>query len=164
MPTPIDFTTAYAEAIMAADGAVTYYDCIAIASNMATDVIRAVNSNQSLSTPQGVYFATQFDIRPPETEGEIVGTLEIEAKYLPREAKQWLTAQSEAGARITIQWLQYLGSGRNPDFECRIPFYVTRAERTGGGGVILTATLPDLVNAPFGRRLMTRDILPGMAL
>lgn len=164
MPTPMDFTTAYAEAVMAADGGVTYFDCLVITSSMSADVTRIVHSESSLTTPQGVYLACPFDIRPPETEGEVVGSMEISVAFLPKAARQWLVQQSEAGAQISLNWLQYLGPGLNPDFECRAPLYVTKVDRIAGGGAVMTATLPDLVNTPFCRRLMTKSELPGMVV
>lgn len=163
MPTPMEFTAAYAEAVAAMDAKVTHYDTLTFTSNRSPNALRVVQSHQNLSTPQGTYSACPFEFRPPETEGEIVGKMEIEVKFLPRAARIWILEQSVMGARLSATWRQYLRSGANPDFECRVPFHITKVERTPGG-VVATATLPDLVNTPFCRRLMLPSELPGLVM
>lgn len=162
MPTPMDFTAAYEEAVAYADGGVTHYDCLRISSSEEDNLVMFVNSFSNLETNQGTYYACQFDLVPPDTEGETVGQLQITFEFLPKLAREWLVAQSVAGATITVSWVQYLGANSDPDFECRVPFYVTTVERQAGGGCVVTTTLPDLLKLPFCRRRMTKDELPGM--
>lgn len=163
MPTPMDFTAAYAEAVAAMDAKVTHYDTLTFASSKDVNVLRVVQSHWDLSTPQGVYTACPFEFRPPETEGEIVGKMEIEVRFLPKAARVWIMAQSVAGAHLSTTWRQYLGPNIAPDFVCRVPFHITKVERVPGG-VVATATLPDLVNTPFCRRLMLPSELPGLVV
>lgn len=160
MPTPMDFTAAYIEAVAFADASATHYDTLTFSNPGGT--LRVVHSHENLITPQGTYIACQFDFQPPETEGEIVGKMKITVQFLPRSARVWLDEQSRTGAQLSIVWRQYLGAGIDPDFESRVSFYVETIERTVTGATI-TATLPDLANTPFCKQLMTRYILPGMA-
>lgn len=166
MPTPMSFTAAYKEAVMYADGGVIHYDCLTITSSDTTDEIAIVDSYEPLLTAQGTYLACPFELKPPETEGSVVGKLEVSVKFLPKAARIWLQEQSTNGATMSIIWRQYLGEGATvqPDFECRVPFYVTKVDIIAGGVAALTATLPDLINTPLCKKLMTKDILPGMAI
>jgi hypothetical protein len=159
----MDFTDAYAEAVTVAEDSVTHYDCLTFASSLDVGTVMVVHSNENLETPQGTYMACPFEFQPPETEGEIVGQMKITVNFLPKAARIWLMQQSRAGAQLSVTWRQYLEAGIDPDFECRVPFYITKVERNPGG-VVVTATLPDLVNTPFCRRLMLSTELPGMVL
>jgi len=163
MPTPMDFTDAWKEAVAAVDSSIIHYDTLTITSSKDTESLMIVCSNRDLSTSQGVYMACDFDFRPPETEGGGVGTMEIEIKFLPRVYRLWIEKQSGLGSQLSVVWRQYIGLDIDPDFECRTPFYITNIDRTPGG-VLATATLPDFLSMPFCRRLMTREELPGMVL
>lgn len=161
-PTPADFDTAYAEAVAYAKADVTHYDTLTFASSLDTDSVRIVLDDTALVTPQGTYIPCDAEFTPAETEGGIVGRLEITINYLPPAALAWLEEASSAGAHLTVTWRQYLGTGIDPDFESRLPLSIIGSEYSNGQ-CTLTATLPDLVNLPFGRKLMTSRILPGLA-
>jgi len=163
MPTPMDFTDAWKEAVAAVDSNIIHYDTLTITSSKNADSLMLVCSNKDLSTSQGVYVSCDFDFRPPETEGGTVGSMEIEIKFLPKAARLWIMDQSSSGAQLSVVWRQYIGADIDPDFECRTPFFINKVDRTPGG-VLATATLPDFLAMPFCRRIMTREELPGMAL
>lgn len=161
-PTPADFNTAYQEAVAYAKAEVTHYDTLTFASSMSTDVVRLVVDEVPLSTPQGVYSPCGVDFTPAETEGGVVGQVNIVFPYLPPAAQAWLEEAANNGASITVVWLQYLAAGIDPAFTYRMPFDITSAENVADQ-FTLTGTLPDLVNTPFCRRLMTPRVLPGLA-
>lgn len=163
-PTPADFDTAYAEAVAYADPAVTHYDTFAFVSSLDTmdPLLVVVNSSRTLVTPQGNYIPVNATFTAPETNEGIVGVLEMQLDYLPPAAQTILEAASMAGAEITVYWRHYLGVNIDPNFEGRLPFAVTTIKNINGGATI-TATLPDLLNIPLGRRLMTTLELPGLA-
>jgi hypothetical protein len=161
-PTPVDFDTAYSAAVAYADPSVTHYDTFTFASSMDAEVVRIVVDEQSLSTNQGVFTPCGVDFTPAETEGGVVGQINININYIPPAAQEWMEAASASGAIITVTWQQYLAPNTDPSFANRLPFTVIRAE-TINGQCTLVATLPDLVNTPLCRRLMTARVLPGLA-
>lgn len=161
-PTPADFDTAYQEAVAYADPAVTHYDTLTFSSSLDADVVRIVVDEVPLVTNQGTYIPCGVEFTPPETEGGVVGQININITYLPPSVQEWLEEASKAGAALTCVWRQYLGSNTDPSFENRMPFEITQTENINGR-FTLVATLPDLVNTPFCRRLMTPRVLPGLA-
>lgn len=158
--TPVSLSQAMSEAYAYADPAQTFYDTLTFTASTDTEQVRVVNSDRELVTPQGVYLPCAFELRLPDTEGEIVGALEVEVRFLPRQARRWVQAASRAGAVLTVMWRQYLAPGQAPDAEYPVPLTITSVEHTPSG-VTVTATFPDLVNAPFPRRLMLAQDLPG---
>nr|WP_321466747.1 DUF1833 family protein [uncultured Desulfobulbus sp.] len=161
-PTPADFDTAYQEAVAYAKADVTHYDTLTFASSMDTGTVMIVADEASLTTNQGTYQPCAVEFTPAETEGGIVGQLNINITYLPPSAQGWLEEAAGNGANLTVIWRQYLAPNTDPSFVYRMPFDIIRAENVNGK-FTLVATLPDLVNTPFCRQLMTPRILPGLA-
>ncbi len=163
-PTPADFDAAYADAVANADPAATHYDTFAFVSSAdSLNPLRVVvNSSRTLATPQGEYIPVNATFTAPETDEGIVGVLKIQLDYLPPAAQAILETASVAGAKIAVYWRHYLAVNIDPSFEGRLPFEVTTIKNVNGGATI-TATLPDLLNIPLGRRLMTTQELPGLA-
>lgn len=162
-PTPADFDTAYAEAVATAASDVTLYDTLTFSSTVdTTGKIRAVLDTVPLETNQGVYLPYDIDFTPADTEGGVVGQITITVGYMPPSGQEWLSAEAAAGANLSVTWQQYLAPHSDPSFEYRMPFYITTADNVNGR-LTLTATLPDLLNTPFCRRLMTTREFPGLA-
>lgn len=157
-PTPISMTEAMQEAYAYA-GDDVFFDTLKFEVD-GQDPLMVVNSGAPLETPQGTYLAGPFDLRLPETEGEIVAAMEIEVRFLPRAARTWLMEASRARLRIRVTWLQYLGPDQDPDAFFPLPLDVSSVECSETGATA-TATFRDLVNMPFPRRIMLARDLPG---
>ena len=162
-PTPITMTEAMQEAYAYADSAVTFFDTLEFWTEDApSEAVRVVNDSVPLVTPQGTFEACAFDFRLPDTEGEIVGVLEIDVQFIPRSARSYILRTSRAGHKVIVMWRQYLGPNQEPDATYPLPLNVSGATITTTG-VTIQATLKDLVNMPFPRRLMLAQDLPGAA-
>lgn len=181
-PTPITMDEAMKEAYAHAEPKDIFFDTLTFTSD--GEKLSVVCSDVAVP-----YFDSQkfhpcpFNFRLPTTESKIVGALEIELPFLPQEAMRWLVETSMRGGRISVVWKQYLCqfledtnggeedqtgyeaiSPTSPQLSAQLaPLEIISVERTPTGAVA-TATVVDLVNTPFPRKLMLTEDLPGGVL
>ena len=159
-PRPIDMSSAMEEAYAYADPVDTFYDTLEFVCSTAEEVVRVVNSDEMLPTPDGDFLPCYFDCTLPETEGSVRGQMQIIVEFLPREAQVWLRETSQSRGSITVMWRQYLGPNIPADAWYPLPLSVTLVE-SHPTGVTVTALFPDLINIPFPKRIMTTAEIPG---
>lgn len=158
-PTPITLDQAIAEAYAEPYGEI-FYDTLEFYDSISGDKMLVVYSDEELSTPQGVFTPCKFECKHPETEGGIVGTMQIVINYLPRRAQRWIMETCKNRGNVTVYWRQYLGPDQEPDAHYPIPLNVTSVDQTPMGATI-NATFPMLTAMKFPRRIMSTTILPG---
>ena len=158
-PVPITLDQAIAEAY-AEPGDETFYDTLEFSDSVSGDKILVVHSDEELETPQGTFIPCKFGCKHPETEGGVVGVMQITVDFLPRSAQRWILETCRSRGKVTVYWRQYLGPNQDPDAHYPIPLDITSVEQTALGATI-NASFPMLTDMKFPRRLMTTTILPG---
>jgi hypothetical protein len=158
-PMPITLDQAIAEAY-AEPGDDTFYDTLEFSDSVSGDKILVVHSDEELETPQGTFIPCKFGCKHPETEGGVVGVMQITVDFLPLSAQLWILETCRSRGKVTVYWRQYLGPNQEPDAHYPIPLDVTSVEQTALGATI-NASFPMLTAMKFPRRLMTTTILPG---
>jgi len=159
-PLPISISEAMHEALLNASTGETFYDTLEFIELSSGAAVRVVHSDEDLNTPQGLFTACKFGCKHPETEGGIVGTMQITVDFLPLDAQEWLVEKCKTGTGITVYWRQYLGPDMEPDAYYPVPLDITAVEQSITGATI-TASFPMLTAMKFPRRLMTTTVLPG---
>lgn len=159
-PRPITLDMAIEEAYAQPGFGGTFYDTLEFTDSISGRGVRVVHSDEDLDTPQGTYTACRFGCKHPETEGGIVGQMQITIDFLPMDVQKWLLNTCRTRATITVYWRQYLGTGMEPDAVYPVPLDVVGVEQTSLGATI-TASFPMLTAMKFPRRLMTTSIMPG---
>lgn len=159
-PQPITLEDALGEIYSNPSGDETFYDTLEFIELSSGDSVKIVHSDEDLETPQGTFTACKFGCQHPETEGGIVGALQITVDFLPLSAKRWIHEKSKTGTGISTYWRQYLGPNMEPDAHYPLPLDITNVEQTMTGATI-TASFPLLTAMKFPRRLMTTTVLPG---
>lgn len=159
-PRPIALEDALGEIYSNPSGDETFYDTLEFIELSSGDSVKIVHSDEDLETPQGTFTACKFECQHPETEGGIVGALQITVDFLPLSAKRWIHEKSKTGTGISTYWRQYLGPNMEPDAHYPLPLDITNVEQTMTGATI-TASFPLLTAMKFPRRLMTTTVLPG---
>lgn len=159
-PRPITLDMAIEEAYAQPSSGDTFYDTLEFTDSVSGQAVMIVHSDEDLNTPQGTYTACRFGCKHPETEGGIVGQMQITIDFLPMDVQKWLLNTCRTRANITVYWRQYLGPGMEPDAVYPVPLDVVGVEQTSLGATI-TASFPMLTAMKFPRRLMTTSIMPG---
>lgn len=159
-PRPITLDQAIAEAYAEPDPGDTFYDTLEFLDSVSGSKVLVVYSDEELVTPQGTFVPCKFGCKHPETEGGIVGTMQITIDFLPRSAQRWIMETCKARGKVTVYWRQYLGPNQEPDAHYPIPLNVTSVEQTALGATI-NASFPMLTVMKFPRRLMSTTELPG---
>ena len=72
------------------------YEVITLSSGAS---VKVVHSDEDLETPQGTFTACKFGCKHPETEGGIVGSLQITVDFLPLAAQRWIFEKCQTGTR-----------------------------------------------------------------
>lgn len=159
-PSPITLEAAIAEAYWDPDPSDTFYDTLEFVDSVSGGTLRIVHSDDNLPTPQGDFFPCYFECRHPDTEGGVVGTMQIVTSALPMSAKKWLFSTCQSRGKVTVYWRQYLGPNREPDAHYPLPLDITNVKLSTSGATI-TASFPMLTYMKFPRRMMTTSVLPG---
>lgn len=159
-PIPITLNEAMAEAYADQSSGETYFDTLEFIELSSGDSVKVVHSDEDLETPQGTFTACKFSCKHPETEGGIVGSMQITVDFLPLAAQKWIAEKSRTGTGVTVYWRQYLGPNIEPDAYYPLPLDITSVEQSWTGATI-TASFPLLTAMKFPRRLMTTTVLPG---
>lgn len=159
-PRPITLDAAIEEAYSNVSQEIVYYDTLEFTDEKSGDTVQIVHSGEPLETPQGTYAPCRFGCKHPDTEGGVVGSLQITVDFLPRAAQKWILETCKIRGAVTVIWRQYLGPGQEPDAWYPVPLSVTSIEQSYTG-VVITATFPLLTAMKFPRRLMTAEALPG---
>lgn len=159
-PLPITLNDAIAEAYAEPSPENTYYDTLEFVDTVGGGKIQVVHSDEDLETPQGTFLACKFGCKHPETEGGVVGVMQITVDFLPRDAQRWLMETCMGRGQVTVYWRQYLGDNMEPDAFYPVPLNITSVEQTSLG-VTANASFPMLTAMKFPRRLMTTSVLPG---
>jgi hypothetical protein len=158
----MDLSDAIKEAYECAPSDVTYYDTLEIDHASFTTPIRVVRSYRALSTNQGEYLPVMFDFSLPETEGGVRGEMKITLSGVPKEARVKIREAATSRNPVSVMWRQYIAEDSDPDAELPVALQVSSIKETATG-VEASAMFPDLVGAPFPRRMMTVKELPGCA-
>lgn len=158
-PTPITLDQAIAEAYEDPSEEI-FYDTLEFLDSVSGEKLLVVYSDEELETPQGTFTPCKFGCKHPETEGGVVGVMQIVIDYLPRKAQQWIMDTCRIRGKVTVYWRQYLGPNQEPDAHYPVPLDVTSVDQTPLGATI-NASFPMLTAMKFPRRLMTSTILPG---
>ena len=157
----MDMEDAIKEAYAYADPAVTLFDTYDISHSSWLDNIMLVDSDITLSTPQGDFVPADIEASLPETESSVRGQMQLKIKCLPVESRNKLYAASLEADPIYVQWRQYAGEDEEPGATLPVALSVTNIELAGDLETVITCLYPDLVNIPFCRKVMTTTILPG---
>lgn len=159
-PQPITLDQAIEEAYAEQMQEVTFYDTLEFLDSVTGSKVLVVHSDEDLETPQGTFVACKFGCKHPDTEGGIVGSMQITVDFLPRSAQRWIFETCKARGKVTVYWRQYLGENQEPDAHYPIPLDITSVKQTSIG-VTVTASFPMLTEMKFPRRLISSTILPG---
>jgi len=159
-PTPITLDDAISEIYIQPGDGVTFYDTLEFIELSSGASVKVVHSDEDLETPQGTFTACKFGCKHPETEGGIVGSLQITVDFLPLAAQRWIFEKCQTGTGITVYWRQYLGPNQEPDAYYPLPLDIVSVEQNWTGATI-TASFPMLTEMKFPRRIMTTAALPG---
>lgn len=159
-PPPITLDAAIAEAYANPDPGDTFYDTLEFLDSASGEKLLIVYSDEDLETPQGTFTACKFGCKHPETEGGVVGAMQITVDFLPKAAQRWIMETCKARGKVTVYWRQYLGPDMEPDAHYPIPLDITSVEQTTLGATV-NASFPMLTAMKFPRRLMTTSVLPG---
>lgn len=157
---PITLNKAMEEAYAYPDPGDTFYDTLEFTDSVSGSSIRIVHSDEELDTPQGLFSACKFECRHPDTEGGVVGAMEISVEFLPKDAQKWLSETCRTRGNVSVYYRQYLGPQRDPDAHYPVPLDVTSVEQTHLG-VTVRASFPMLTAMKFPRRIMSITNLPG---
>lgn len=159
-PPPITLEAAIAEAWATPDPGDTFYDTLTFLDSASGEKLLIVYSDEDLETPQGTFTHCKFGCKHPETEGSVVGAMEITVDFLPKSAQRWIMETCKARGQVSVYWAQYLGPMMDPDAHYPIPLDITSVEQTALGATV-NASFPMLTAMKFPRRLMTTSVLPG---
>ena len=171
----MDMNEAVQEAYAYADPDVTIYETFELAhsswaeydSDSDSDYdssIRLVNSSRTLLTADGTFMPVTFDASMPETESSVRGQLKLAISFLPKKYRDviWDASQAPETDPIYLYYRQYTGAGAAEEAAAELPVpLVVNSVEFDDGQTIVNALYPDLVNIPFGRRIMTATNLPG---
>jgi hypothetical protein len=159
-PRPITLDTAIEEAYSDVTQDVVFYDTLEFTDAATGTKVQIVQSGEPLETPQGTFLPCRFGCKHPDTEGGVVGSLQITVDFLPKAAQRWILDTCRARGTVSVLWRQYLGPNREPDAWYPVPLSITSVEQTYVG-IVVTATFPLLTAMKFPRRIMTTEALPG---
>jgi len=155
-------TAAIKEAYAYADADVTIYETFQLTQATWATPIKLVNSSRELVTADGTFKPATIEATLPETEASVRGQLQITIDFLPAEYRAMLWSVAKETAPVYLYYREYTGEGVAEEAEAELPvaLVVNNIELTDTQ-TIITALYPDLVNIPFGRRIMTATNLPG---
>lgn len=165
----MDMNAAIKEAYAYADPDVTIYETLELSHSSWEDSegnnsILLVNSSRALLTEDGTFEPATFEASLPETESSVRGQLRLTISFLPKAYQEllWAASQAPETTPVYLYYRQYTGEGADEAAaaELPVPLVVNGIEFVDEQTVI-TALYPDLVNIPFGRRIMTVTDLPG---
>jgi len=171
----MDMNEAIQEAYAYADPEVTIYETFELIhsswsgfdsdSDSDTDAsILLVDSDRVLVTADGTFQPVTFTASLPETESSVRGQLKLTISFLPKEYRDmlWEASQSPETDPVYLYYRQYIGEGAEEEAaaELPVPLVVNTIEFTDEQ-TLINALYPDLVNIPFGRRIMSVTELPG---
>jgi len=171
----MDMSEAVQEAYAYADHDVTIYETFELVhsawaeydSDSDSDYdssVRLVNSSRSLLTEDGIFSPVTFDASMPETESSVRGQLKLTISFLPKTYRGmlWDASQSPETDPVYLYYRQYTGAGAEETAAAELPVpLVVNSINFDDEQTIINALYPDLVNIPFGRRIMTATNLPG---
>ena len=167
----MDMNAAIQEAYAYADPDVTIYETFELSHSSWEDSdsdapgpILLVDSNRTLLTADGTFQPVTFEASMPETESAVRGQLKLTISFLPKAYCDmvWEASQTPEEDPVYLYYRQYTGEGALEEASAELPVAMTvdsvefDDERT-----FVNALYPDLVNIPFGRRIMTATNLPG---
>ena len=171
----MDMNEAIQEAYAYADPDVTIYETFELThsswdaydSDSDSDFgasILLVNSPRELLTADGTFEPATFEASLPEIESSVRGQLRLTISFLPKKYRDmlWDASQAPETDPVYLFYRQYTGSGvaEEAAAELPVPLTVNTIQFTDEQ-TMLNALYPDLVNIPFGRRIMSVTELPG---
>jgi len=165
----MDMSEAIQEAYAYADPDVTLYETFELAHSSWEDSdgsnsILLVNSDRQLLTADGTFMPVTFEASLPETESSVRGQLRLTVSFLPKAYRDllWEVSQAPETDPVYLYYRQYTGGGvaEEAAAELPVPLVVNTMEFTDEQ-TLIDALYPDLVNIPFGRRIMSVTELPG---
>ena len=171
----MDMNEAIQEAYAYADPDVTIYETFELIhsswaeydSDSDSDFgasIFLVDSDRELLTADGTYKPVTFSASMPETESSVRGQLKLTISFLPKMYRDmlWDASQAPETDPVYLYYRQYTGGGSAEEASAELPVpLVVNSVEFDDGQTIVNALYPDLVNIPFGRRIMTATNLPG---
>ena len=165
----MDMNEAIQEAYAYADPDVTIYETFELAHSSWEDSdgsnsILLINSDRQLLTADGTFMPVTFEATLPETESSVRGQLKVAISFLPKAYRDllWEISQTPETDSLYLYYRQYVGEGAAEEAaaELPVPLVVNTMEFTDEQ-TLINALYPDLVNIPFGRRIMSVTELPG---
>jgi len=171
----MDMNEAIQEAYAYADPDVTIYETFELThsswaeydSDSDSDFgssILLVDSARALLTADGTFEPVTLEASLPGTESSVRGQLKLTISFLPKIYKDmlWDASQTPETDPVYLYYRQYTGEGAEEEAsaELPVPLIVNTMEFLDEKTVI-NAMYPDLVNTPFGRRIMSVTELPG---